>query len=384
MTDSHPSVADLTALMEEGAPAWTAESWDRVGLVTGQAQAPVAKAWVALDLGDQLLDAALASGVDMLFLHHPPLFKPLTDLCADRPATARLLKAASHGLAIFAAHTNLDAAPGGVNDALAQRLGLKASQPLVPLDPGGLVKLVTFLPPDRYEQVSAALFAAGAGKIGLYQDCAFVSTGTGTFLASPEASPYLGRAGQRERVSELRLETLLPKDRASQALAALRLVHPYEEPAVDVYPLSQAPAGFGLGRVGSLDPPRAAGEYVAWAARELGSRAPLLTGDMPEMISRVAVLGGSGGDLLGAAARSGAQLLITGEARYHAAEEARDLGLGLLTLGHYQTEAVIVEPWARRLAQELAQKGLQCRVEAYPAGDDPWHSPAGGPGTTHA
>ncbi len=384
MTKNHPTVADLTSLMEDWAPAWTAESWDRVGLVTGDPGAAVARAWVALDLTPELLREALAAGVDMLLLHHPPLFKPLTDLCSHRPATARLVQAAAQGLAIFAAHTNLDAAPGGVNDALAQRLGLGQTRPLMPLAEGGLVKLVTFLPPDHYEEVSAALFAAGAGRIGIYRDCAFVASGTGTFLAPPEANPYLGRAGQPEKVSELRLETLVPQARVAQALAALRLAHPYEEPAVDVYPLRQAPAGHGLGRVGSLATPRPAEEFAAWAAVELGARAPLLAGACPLRLTRVAVVGGSGGDLLQEAARAGAEILVTGEARYHAAQEAEDLGLGLLTLGHFQTEAVIVQPWARRLTDELARRNLDCQVEAYQAGQDPWRNPLSGAGHHHA
>lgn len=384
MTSRHPTVAELMALMEAWAPAWTAESWDRVGLVTGDPQAAVAKAWVALELDDGLLAAALAGGVDMLLLHHPPLFKPLTDLRSDRPATARLIRAAAAGLAVFAAHTNLDAAPGGVNDALAARLGLTATAPLAPLRQDGLAKLVTFVPPDHYDEVASALFAVGAGRIGLYRDCAFVASGTGTFLAPPDANPYLGRAGQRERVSELRLETLIPLAQAGRALKALQAAHPYEEPAVDVYPLRQAPAGWGLGRVGRLDEPRPAAGFAAWAARELGATAPLLAGPLPPRLERVAVLGGSGGDLLGAAAAAGAQMLVTGEARYHAAQEAADLGLALLTLGHFQTEAVVVRPWVQRLARDLAQGGLDCRVEAYADGDDPWRNPAQAASFHHA
>ncbi|CAO0823637.1 GTP cyclohydrolase 1 type 2 homolog [Desulfarculales bacterium] len=383
MTKSHPTVADLITLMDEWAPAWTAESWDRVGLVTGDPAATVTRVWVALELTPELLEAALAEGVDMLLLHHPLLFKPLTDLCSHRPATARLVQAATRGLAIFAAHTNLDAAPGGVSDALAQRLGLGQTRPLSPLAPGSLVKLVTFVPPSHYEEVSAALFAAGAGRISFYRDCAFVASGTGTFLAPPEANPYLGRAGQRERVSELRLETLVPRAQASQALAALRLAHPYEEPAVDLYPLSQTPTGFGLGRVGSLASPRPVGEFAAWAADELGANASLLAGVCSENLRRVAVVGGSGGDLLGAAARAGAQMLVTGEARYHAAQEAADLGLALLTLGHFQTEVVVLQPWARRLAVELGRLDLDCQVEAYQASQDPWRHPSGGSGPHH-
>jgi dinuclear metal center YbgI/SA1388 family protein len=367
-------VGDLAALMDRWAPPWTAESWDRVGLLTGSAQAPVSLAWVALELDDALLEQALAHKVDMLLLHHPPLFKPLANLRSDRPSTARLLKAARQDLALFAAHTNLDAAPGGVNDALAQLLGLERTAPLAPAGQEGLAKLATFVPPDHYEEVTAALFAAGAGRVGTYQECAFVTPGTGTFLAPPDGNPYLGRAGQREQVSELRLETIIPLAQVEQALGALRLAHPYEEPAVDVYPLRQAPAGCGLGRIGRLAAPLPPGELARRAAQLVGAQAPLLAGHLDPLVERVAVLGGSGGDFLGLAKAAGAQMLITGEAGYHAAQEAQDLGLALLTLGHFQTEAVVVEPWARRLGQMLAEAGLACRVEPWLRGADPWRA----------
>lgn len=369
--DHCPIVRDVLSLLEDWAPAWTAESWDRVGLATGRPQDPVRRVWVALELDDALLDQALAASVDLLLLHHPPIFKPLTDLRADRPATARLLKAAAAGLAIAAAHSNLDAAPGGVNDALAQRLGLVETSVLAPAGAGGQVKLAVFIPPDHYAEVSRALFAAGAGRIGAYRECAFVSPGTGTFLAPPDGNPYLGRAGERERVSELRLETILPATAAPAAVAALKAVHPYQEPAYDLYPLNQPPAGVGLGRVGRLDPPSSPEVFAARAAAELGSPAPLMAGRPPLSLERVAVVGGSGGDFLAAAAGAGAQLLVTGEAHHHAAQEASDLGLGLLTLGHFETENVIVEPWTRRLAAELAAVGFVCEVRPY-LGPGPW------------
>lgn len=374
---SQTRVADIARLMEEWAPAWTAEPWDRVGLMTGRPDARADRVWVALELTPGLLDQALAQGARMLLLHHPPLFKPLADLCSHRPLTARLLRAAAQDLALFAAHTNLDAAPGGVNDALAERLGLLETRPLQPLA-GGLAKLTTFLPPDHYEQVAEALFGSGAGRIGQYRQCAFVSQGTGTFLAPEGASPYLGRPGQSERVSELRLETLLPLAAVPGALKALKEAHPYEEPAVDIIPLAQGPAGAGLGRVGRLAEPRPGEEFAAWASRQLGCARPALAGPCPERLERVAVVGGSGGEMLAQAKAAGAQMLITGEARYHAAEEAADLGLALLTLGHYQTEAVIVEPWARRLAAEAAAAGLDCRIEPWLQAGDPWRSPGAG------
>ena len=366
------TVADIIRCMEEWAPAWTAESWDRVGLLLGDPAAPVQRAWVALELGPELLDQALAAGVEMLLLHHPPLFKPLPDLRSDRPLVKRLLRAASAGLALYAAHTNLDLAPGGVNDALAGRLGLVETRPLAPARRDGLAKLVTFVPAAEREAVARALFQAGAGRIGDYRECFFITSGTGGYLAPPEGRPYLGRPGERSRVEEERLETVVPLARAGQVLAALHQAHPYQEPAVDLYPLDQAPAGLGLGRVGRLDRPRPGDDFLAWAARELGSQAAQVAGPLPERLERVAVVGGSGGELLAEAAAAGAQMLITGESRYHQAEETWDRGVALVTLGHYQTEVVVVEPWARRLAGDLARAGLDCEVKPWTGGADPW------------
>jgi dinuclear metal center YbgI/SA1388 family protein len=360
-------------VMERWAPSWAAEDWDRVGLQVGNPVAPAGKVWTALELSDPLLDQALASGVEMLLVHHPPLFTPLTALRGDQPETARLIKAAAAPMAIFAAHTNLDSAPGGVNDVLGRRFGLSGLSPLAPGENKSVVKLVVFTPPEAMEKVSAALFEAGAGRIGDYRECSFAAVGVGGFRAPLDGDPYLGSPGGKEMVEELRLEVILPSAAAPRAIAAIHEVHPYEQPAVDIYPLNQLPAGFGLGRVGELPAPVEAKAFARRAAAELGAGWAHMGGSPPQRIQRVAVAGGSGGDLLAQAAAAGAHLLITGEASHHAAQQAADLGLGILCLGHYQTEVVIVEPWAARLGQELAAQGLTCIVEPYTGGEDPWH-----------
>jgi putative NIF3 family GTP cyclohydrolase 1 type 2 len=159
---------------------------------------------------------------------------------------------------------------------------------------------------------------------------------------------------------------------AGRVLAVLKTVHPYEEPAFDIYPLRQPPAGFGLGRVGKLARPQKGQAFITAAAKALGAEAAQVTGPIPEQVERVAVIGGSGGDFLAQAKAAGAQVLITGEARYHAWEQARDLGLCLITLGHYQTEAVIIEPLARRLEQMLEAAGLFCEIAPWTHAASPW------------
>lgn len=362
-------------LMDRWAPAWTAESWDRVGLVTGHPGQPAARIRTALELTPELLDTAIASRIDLLLLHHPPLFKPLTTLRNDRPATARLLAAAQAGLALFAAHTNLDAAPGGVNDALAGALGLVDTSPLEPVGGNGLRKLVVFAPPEHAERIASAMFAAGAGRIGEYRRCSFACEGIGSFLAPPDSDPFLGSPGDEARVDELRLETVVPAARAADVVRALLDAHPYEEPAWDLYPLEQAPSGCGLGRVGRLAEPLSGRRFVAQAAAALEAPLAAWAGPLPDRLERVAVLGGSGGDYLARARAAGAQVLVTGEARYHDAEAARDLGVGLVTLGHFPTENLVVRPWARKLADLAAAADLECEIAPWTEGSDPW-SPA--------
>ena len=368
-----PRVGDLIRLMDDWAPAWYAESWDKVGLLVGDPNSKAEKVLTALDFTPRLVDYALESGVDALFLHHPPIFKSLAKLRMDDPATASLVKAAADGISLFAAHTNLDAAIGGVNDALAARLGMVRTSPMQPLD-RGLAKLVFFIPPADAARVKEALFAAGAGRIGDYTGCSFTLQGRGEFTAPEHGRPYLGRAGESETVAEERVELVVPLAASGRVIRALYEAHPYEEPAFDLYPLQQGPAGVGLGRVGALAEPLSGAEFIERACKALGADGLRWAGILPDRVERVACLGGSGGDMAALAAARGAQVYVTGEAKYNQGHEARDLGICLVSLGHFQTEEVVVKPWAQKLGQMARAAGFFCNISPYNAGKDPWRS----------
>jgi dinuclear metal center YbgI/SA1388 family protein len=357
--------------MEQWAPSALAESWDNVGLLTGHDKAEVKEAWVALEASPALLVKAGLKPAQMLLVHHPPIFTPLKNLCSGRPYQAALIAAAAGGLNIFAAHTNLDQAHGGVSHALAACLGLENLQPLLPRNEGELLKLVVFTPLNQARLLSQALFAAGAGRLGNYQECSFSSNGIGQFKPLAQASPRLGKKGELCQVEETRLEVLLPGTALSAVLAALRRHHPYEEPAYDLIPLLNHQAGIGFGQVGNLPAAMQGRAFLQLAAQICSCPAPQYAGPLPDKVSRVAVLGGSGGMGLQAAASAGAQVLVTGEAGYHSAGLAADLNICLLLLGHYASEAVIIKPWLRRLTEELKRAGLQCAVRA-PQTEDMW------------
>lgn len=343
------SVAQIVAAVERLAPPDLAEGWDNSGLQVGDPAAGVGRVLVALTPLPEVFDEAEQAGADFLLFHHPLIFTPLKSVNTGAYPGDLLSRAARNGLAVYAAHTSYDAAPEGVSVALARALALDG--PLQTLSPrGSLRKLVVFVPEDDAEAVSEALAGAGAGRIGDYTRCTFRSPGTGTFLPGRDSDPYLGERGRLERLDEVRLETVVPVHLARSAVDAATNAHPYEEVALDVYPVEGFPEGCGYGRIGDLSRPMATGELLAHVSRSLGSPARLVAEGGRAEVRRVAVLGGSGGSFLREVAASGAEAYITGDLDYHDALLAGSLGLAAIDAGHAATELPSLEPLARRLA----------------------------------
>ncbi|MDP8952864.1 MAG: Nif3-like dinuclear metal center hexameric protein [Actinomycetota bacterium] len=342
---------EIAEAVELVAPAALAEKWDNPGLQVGALDAEVDRVLVALTPLPEVFKEAEEIGANFLLFHHPLIFRNLESVdTASYPGdlVARAVKAE---LTIHAAHTNYDAAPGGVSVALAESLGLEGPSRIV-IPKGALRKLVAFVPEKDADEISDALIGAGAGIIGEYTHCTFRAPGTGTFFGSEETDPYAGEKGRLERVREIRLETLVPAHAAGRALAAARAAHPYEEPALDVYPVDGHPEGCGYGRVGRLPQPLAPEELRAHVSDSLGFPARLVANPRPERpVERIAALGGSGGSFIQQAASSGAEAYVTGDLDYHEALLAESLGLVAIDAGHAATELPSLEPLARKLSE---------------------------------
>lgn len=346
-----PTVGTVLDALHTLAPPELAEPWDNVGLLVGDPRAACRRVLVALDVSAALLARAVAERAQLIITHHPPIFTPLRRITADEPPGPLVLEAARRRIALAAAHTNLDVAEGGVSDVLAALLDLEATEPLARSERSGLAKIVVFTPAGDLEAVIAALAAAGAGVIGQYRECTFRTPGTGTFRGLQGAHPTIGKVGRREEVEELRLEAVVPLALAGHAVAAARAAHSYEEPAIDVYPLEGGRPSVGLGRCGNLPQPMPAAGLLALIRKRLALRSVRTVGDLRREVSRVAVLGGSGGKYVDAAARAGCQLYLTGELSHHQAQAAEDAGLVVADAGHAGTEQPAVPDLARRLAK---------------------------------
>jgi dinuclear metal center YbgI/SA1388 family protein len=342
-------VAQITEAVERIAPVSLAEEWDNCGLQAGDPEAEANRVLVALTPLPEVFDEAEEKGADFLLFHHPLIFGPLKKVVTSSYPGTLLARAIRNGLAIYAAHTSYDAAPAGVSVALARALGL--GSPLRVLSSrGALRKLVVFVPEENVDAVANALAGAGAGVIGDYTECTFRTRGAGTFRGGDETNPYLGEKGRLEEVEEVRMETVVPAHALRHAVEAATAVHPYEEMALDVYPVEGSPEGCGYGRLGTLPDPLTAGELRDHVSESLGFTSSLVA-DTGRRIEAVAVLGGSGGSFIAEAAASGAHAFVTGDVDYHDALLAESLGLTVIDAGHAATELPALEPLALRLTE---------------------------------
>ena len=336
-------VSDILSALDAWAPPGQKADFDRVGLQVGDPSAAVDTVLVALDLTPAVIEEAVEVGAHMIVTHHPLLFKPVGRVTADDPVGSLAWRLGRSGVSYAAIHTNLDAAWDGVSFALAEQLGVRTLEVLSPLE-GVMRKVVAFAPTSSADAVRQAMADAGAGEIGEYTDCSFSMSGTGRFRPSDSAQPTIGSAGALEAVQEVRIEAIAPTWATSRVLAAIRRAHPYEEPAVDVYPVENRATRQGYGAVGVLEAPEPLPRFLARVRDALGAGALRYVGDDRQVVHRVAVCGGSGLSFLPAALRSGADAYVTSDVTYHRWFEALDLEgaprLALVDAGHYETEAV--------------------------------------------
>lgn len=368
-------LAELVAALDgRYDPSW-AESWDAVGLVCGDPQSEVRRVHFAVDPVGAVADEAVAVGAQLLVTHHPLYLGGTTSVAATDPKGRLVHQLIDGGVALYVAHTNADVANPGVNDALAASLGVKDTEVLSPAPSGQVDKIVTFVPVDDAERVLDALAEAGAGTIGDYTRCGYLGQGVGTFTPGADTSPTIGTPGAVEHVTETRIETIAPRGLRRAVIAALVTAHPYEEPAYDVVELADVPTGIGLGRIGVLAADTTLSEFTIAVGKALpattwGVRA---AGDPRRPVRTVAVCGGSGGGLAAAAARLGADVLVTSDLKHHSTSEAvADFGIGLVDAAHWATEAPWLDQAARLLPADLAATGTTVETSVSRIVTDPW------------
>lgn len=358
-------------MMEKLAPKHYAEEWDKVGLQVGTLQKHLKKVLVTLEVTDGVVEEAIREQADLIITHHPLIFRPLFHVIVDYAQGRKLEKLIKHDIAVYAAHTNLDIADGGMNDWMAEALRLGDVKPLAETHTEKLYKLVVFVPLDHQERVLQAMFEAGAGWIGNYSHCSFNIEGTGTFLPQEGTDPFIGQQGRIERVKEMRIETIVPEGVRSKVVQAMLKAHPYEEVAYDIYQVDLRGKSFGLGRVGKLSEAKPLAEFAAQVKEAFNVSAVRVVGDLDRPVQKVAVLGGSGSKYVRDALRAGADVYVSGDIDYHTAQDALADGISIIDPGHH-AEEIMKERVAAYLQEKLKEAGYETEVLASKTPTDPF------------
>ena len=329
-------IKEIVSALERFAPLPLQDGFDNAGLQIGLTDAEATGALLCLDVTEAVLDEAIGLGYNLVIAHHPLLFKGCKSITGRDYVERCILKAIKNDIVIYAAHTNMDNAWGGVNFKIAEKLGLKNVRVLEPKEEA-LVKLVTYVPVAQAEEVRNVLFAAGCGCIGRYDSCSYNVEGSGTFRAQEGTHPYCGAVGELHTEAEVRIETIVPAYRKAEAVRALLKVHPYEEPAFDLYPLQNTWQQAGAGVIGELEKPETELEFLKRVKKTFEVECLRHNKLMGREIQTVALCGGAGAFLLPLAIRQRADVFLTGEIKYHEffGHEGEIL---LAETGHYESE----------------------------------------------
>jgi dinuclear metal center YbgI/SA1388 family protein len=362
----------LIERFEEWVPRKLAYENDRIGLLVGTLDKPIRRVMVTLDVLENVADEAAAKHVDLIIAHHPVIFHPLRRMLTDEGQGKIVTQCVKNDVAVYAAHTNLDIAEGGVNDMLMEELGLTDTEILQETYREPLYKLVVYVPVGHLRQVRQALVDAGAGAIGRYSGCTFTAKGEGTFLPGVDTHPFIGTPGRPERTAEGRLETVVPEHLLKQVMPVMLKAHPYEEPAYDIFPMKNEGKAYGLGRIARLPEAVRFSDFCLTVKAKLGLDGLRAVGPLDRMVQSIAVSGGDGNSLIPYARRRGADVLISGDIYYHTAHDALLCGLNVIDAGHH-IESVMKPGVARFLRQAIHAAACDTEVLVSESITNPFH-----------
>jgi dinuclear metal center YbgI/SA1388 family protein len=365
-------VSDVIKQVEQFTPPALAQDWDNTGLLVGEADKQVKNILLTIDITKAVLGEAKKLKTGMIISYHPVIWDGLKQIAVEGPSgiVYQLIRA---GISVYSIHTSLDVAAGGVNDGLAEMVGIIDAKPIgdyVQDETRDNYKLVVFVPVGSVDKVTDAVFEAGAGWIGNYSHCGFRATGQGSFLPRDGAHPAIGKKGRLETVEEIRFECIVPAPKLDVVLAAMKKAHPYEEPAFDVFKLCNPRDRLGLGRIGRLANPTQLSQIISRIKKQTGAKAIGIVGRNRRIVRTAAVCAGSCGKIINQVIVQKADLYVTGELKHHQALAAQEADMTCLCLSHSVSERFILKKFAKQLQKRL--KGITITVSKKDADPFVW------------
>tara|TARA_B100000809_G_scaffold117249_1_gene115550 strand:- start:1249 stop:2343 length:1095 start_codon:yes stop_codon:yes gene_type:complete len=329
-------IKEITNYLESVAPLHYQESYDNAGLLVGDANREIDAALITLDCTEEVVEEAIENNCNLIIAHHPIIFSGLKKITGQNYVERTIIKAIKNDIAIYAIHTNLDNIKTGVSAKIAEILGVENCKILSPKK-DLLRQLAVYCPVSDTEKVKEALFQAGAGDIGNYDECSFSAKGEGTFRANEGCDPHIGNIGERHTEKEEKIEVIFPKYKENTIISALKQAHPYEQVAYQIYILDNIYDNIGAGIVGELAQKVDTNRFLEMLKTKMQTDCIRHTKLVKNQIKRVAICGGSGSFLLSNAICEKADIFITADFKYHEFFDGEN-DIIIADIGHFESE----------------------------------------------
>ncbi|MFA6185957.1 MAG: Nif3-like dinuclear metal center hexameric protein [Phycisphaerae bacterium] len=344
-------IKDVIKHIECIAPPKLAQSWDNTGLLIGDGNSKIKKILLTIDITAEVVKEAKKFGCNFIISYHPVIWDGLKKVLAD----SVVYDIIQSGISVYSIHTALDAVKGGVNDGLAEMVGIKNPAPIGDWVETGQknYKLMFFVPVESLQKVADAVFKAGAGSIGNYSHCSFNTAGLGTFVPLEGSNPTIGKKGELENVHEIKFESIVPAEKVADCVKAMKAAHPYEMPAFDVVKLYDVEDKIGLGRIGKLAKPTQLNAILKKIKSATGANIAGIVGPNKRLVKKAAVCAGSCSKLIMNVIAEGCDLYLTGEIKHHQAMAAAEAGMTVICLSHTVSERFILKKIAKELQKQI-------------------------------
>lgn len=356
----------LVNKIEAKYPTSLAYDWDNVGLLVGDLDEEIKKVLVCLEANGSIIEEAINNNIDLIVTHHPFIFSKMKKITTNDFKGKLIHKLIRNNIAVYSMHTNFDIAFDGLNDYFMEVMGFENSKVLDTTNREVLYKIVVFVPKTHEVDVRKALGNSGAGHIGNYSNCTFNTDGVGTFMPLEGTNPFIGETNKIEEVQEVRIETIVPQRILGGVINSMLKAHPYEEVAYDLYKLENKGSEVGLGRVAKLENSVSLKELSNIIKERLNMSSIRVVGNLDTNIKKVAVVTGSGADLAKKAQKLGADVLITGDIKYHDAQDAIDCGMCLIDCNHFESEEIFKDVMKRFLDDVEGIEVIKSKININP------------------
>ena len=329
-------IQELVSYLDNLIPAGLQEDYDNAGFLLGNVQDEISGVLISIDLTPEVVEEAVKKHCNLIVTHHPFIFSGIKRITPSNTSGKMIFRLIEQHISVYSAHTNLDNLCCGVNHMLARHLGLENCMILSPMN-NMLKKIEIYCPESHCEQLKAELFAAGAGRLGKYEKCAYTQTVEEEFNACEGATPFIGKIGEKHQGKENRISLIYLSIYEDKILEALKKAHPYEEPAYSLIPLDNPVKHFGAGMIGELPEALPVKDFLQQVKQSLGLPVIRHSALCRDKVRKIAICGGAGSFLIGKAKQYNADIFLTGDLKYHDFQKAEN-SLIIADIGHYESE----------------------------------------------